>query len=57
MDGGRKVWVPDNEHGYRLGTILDLGADEITVELDGLKGKVGVYLTSNKLLQNFFDRF
>lgn len=50
MDGGQKVWVPDIEHGFRLGTIIDLGADEITVEVDGLKGKVGLYLM-NKLPQ------
>lgn len=40
MDGGKKVWVPDNEHGFRLGEIVDLGSDTITVEVDGSKGKV-----------------
>ena len=40
MDGGKKVWVPDNEHGFRLGEIVDLGSDTITVEVDGPKGKV-----------------
>lgn len=50
MDGGQQIWVPDIEHGFRLGTIIDLGADEITIELDGLKGKVGLYLM-NKLPQ------
>ena len=40
MDGGKKVWVPDNEHGFRLGEIVDLGSDTITVELDGPSGKV-----------------
>jgi len=40
MDGGKKVWVPDNEHGFRLGEIVDLGSDTITVEVDGAKGKV-----------------
>lgn len=40
MDGGKKVWVPDNEHGFRLGEIVDLGSDTITVECDGPKGKV-----------------
>ncbi|EDO36037.1 predicted protein [Nematostella vectensis] len=39
MDGGRKLWVPDNEHGYLLGSIVDIGSDEITVQLDGFKGK------------------
>lgn len=40
MDGGKKVWVPDNEHGFCLGEIVDLGSDTITVEIDGPKGKV-----------------
>lgn len=40
MDGGKKVWVPDNEHGFRLGEIVDLGSDTISVEVDGAKGKV-----------------
>lgn len=40
MDGGKKVWVPDNEHGFRLGEIVDLGSDTITVEVDNSKGKV-----------------
>lgn len=40
MDFGGKVWVPDNEHGFLLGTIVDIGADAVTVELDGQKGKV-----------------
>jgi len=40
MDGGKKVWVPDNEHGFCLGEIVDLGSDTITVEVDGAKGKV-----------------
>lgn len=44
MDGGKKVWVPDNEHGFRLGEIVDLGSDTITVEVDGPKGKVCVQL-------------
>lgn len=44
MDGGKKVWVPDNEHGFRLGEIVDLGSDTITVEVDGPKGKVCVKL-------------
>lgn len=42
MDGGKKVWVPDNEHGFRLGEIVDLGSDTISVEVDGAKGKVWI---------------
>ena len=40
MDFGGKVWVPDNEHGFLLGTIVDIATDTITVEIDGQKGKV-----------------
>ena len=49
MDGGKKVWVPDNEHGFRLGEIVDLGSDTITVEVEGPKGKVciDVYETTH----------
>lgn len=34
MDGGKKVWVPDNEQGFRLGEIVDIGSDSITVQVD-----------------------
>ena len=40
MDGGKKVWVPDNEHGFHLGEIVDIGSDSITVQVDGPSGKV-----------------
>jgi len=33
MDGGKKVWVAHALNGYKLGCIVDLGADGITVEL------------------------
>jgi hypothetical protein len=32
MDGAKKVWVPDADHGFRLGRIIDIGSDAITVE-------------------------
>ena len=56
MDGGRKVWVPDNEHGFRLGEIVDLGSDTITVEVDGSKGKVWLITDMNliSLAKDFF---
>lgn len=50
MDGGKKVWVPDNEHGFRLGEIVDLGSDTITVEVDGLKGEVRYRATVSIIL-------
>lgn len=34
MDGGKKVWVPDNEQGFRLGEIVDIGSNSITVQVD-----------------------
>jgi len=33
MDGGSKVWVVHALDGYKLGRIVDLGADGVTVEL------------------------
>jgi len=33
MDDGKKVWVADALDGYKLGRIVDLAADGITVEL------------------------
>lgn len=34
------MWVPDNEHGFHLGEIVDIGSDSITVQVDGPSGKV-----------------
>ena len=27
----QKVWVPNSQHGFVLGRIVDLGTDEVTV--------------------------
>ena len=32
MDGGQKVWAPHPVEGYQLGTIVDVGADTLTVQ-------------------------
>lgn len=32
MDGGKKVWVPHHTDGFKLGRIVDIGSDSITVE-------------------------
>ncbi|XP_076466820.1 unconventional myosin-VI-like isoform X2 [Babylonia areolata] len=32
MDGGKKVWVPHPTDGFKLGRIVDIGTDSITVE-------------------------
>lgn len=41
MDGeGKKLWIIDPEHGFKLGKLVDIGADTLTIQLfDG--GKVG----------------
>ena len=33
MDDGKKVWVPHALDGYKLGRIIDIGVDGVTVEL------------------------
>jgi len=33
MDDGKKVWVPHALDGYKLGRIVDIGMDGVTVEL------------------------
>jgi len=33
MDDGKKVWVTHALDGYKLGRIIDIGADGVTVEL------------------------
>jgi len=33
MDDNRKVWVAHPLDGYKLGRIVDIGADGVTVEL------------------------
>lgn len=33
MDGeGKKFWVPDPEQGFKLGKLVDIGADYWTIE-------------------------
>ena len=40
MDGGKKVWVPDIEDGFKLGRIVDISTDTITVETINTPKKV-----------------
>ena len=40
MDGGKKVWVPHATEGFKLGRIVDIGADSITVEPFNTPGQV-----------------
>lgn len=32
MDGGKKVWVPDHNEGFKLGRIVDINTDLLSVE-------------------------
>ncbi|XP_059157656.1 unconventional myosin-VI-like [Physella acuta] len=32
MDGGKRVWVPHNIEGFKLGRIVDIGSDTICIE-------------------------
>lgn len=41
MEDGRPVWAPHPTDGFQLGTIVDIGADALTIEPLNQKGKVG----------------
>lgn len=41
MEDGRPVWAPHPNDGFQLGTIVDIGADTLTIEPLNQKGKVG----------------
>ena len=51
MDGGKKVWVPHPIEGFKLGRIVDIGTDTITVEPFDAPGTVGWILKLVKILQ------
>ena len=41
MDGGQRVWAPHPDEGYKLGLIVDVSTDTLTVDpLQG--GKVSI---------------
>ena len=43
MDGeGKKLWVADTDKGFRLGRLVDIGADTMTVEPFDSPGKVNM---------------
>ena len=42
MDGGKRVWVPHDIDGFKMGRIVDIGADGITVEPFDTPGKVSL---------------
>jgi hypothetical protein len=36
----KKFWVPDPEHGFKLGRLVDIGADLWTIQPFDAPGKV-----------------
>lgn len=40
MEDGKPVWAPHPMDGFQLGTIVDIGADSLTIEPLKQKGKV-----------------
>lgn len=40
MEDGRPVWAPHPTEGFQMGNIVDIGADSLTIEPLGQKGKV-----------------
>ena len=42
MDGGKKVWVPHPTEGFKLGRIVDIGSDDITIEPFDAPGTVSL---------------
>lgn len=34
LNQNKPVWIRDNEHGFVLGKVTDIGADQITVQLN-----------------------
>ena len=41
MDGGKRVWVPHPIEGFKLGRIIDIGSDTISIEPFDAPGTVG----------------
>lgn len=50
LSDNKRVWAPDGREGFRLGKVVDIGSETISVELFEPKGKVGVLQVSVKLL-------
>ena len=40
IDGHKKYWVPDAEHGFKLGRLVDIAIDWLTIEPFDTPGKV-----------------
>ena len=52
MDDGRKVWAPHPIDGYKLGQILDIGPDGVTVEPFDSPRQVNFNLGGKSVLKN-----
>lgn len=58
MEGeGKKLWVADPDHGFRLGKLIDIGHDTLTIEPFDSPGRVSYinktyYNTSLKIILN-----
>ena len=50
VSDNKRVWAPDGREGFRLGKVVDIGSETISVELFEPKGEVGVSQVSVKLL-------
>ena len=37
---GKRFWVTDPEHGFKLGKLVDIGSDTLTIEPFDTPGKV-----------------
>jgi hypothetical protein len=33
LNGNKPIWARDNEHGFVLGKISDIGSDNVTIQL------------------------
>lgn len=44
MEGeGKKLWVADPDHGFRLGKLIDIGHDTLTIEPFDSPGRVSYF--------------
>lgn len=51
MEGeGKKLWVADPDHGFRLGKLVDIGAETLTIEPFDSPGRV-----KNDILYNLLS--
>ena len=52
MDGGKKVWVPHPVEGFKLGRIVDIGSEFITIEPFDAPGTVSCYISHDTKKNN-----